>query len=158
MPLDRRESSNIMPLILLIAWMVLESLLIGKLSDRIGGLAVFILLLVIAALGVQLIQRQGFKVLTTVQASMQRQELPAVTLLDSLIVFIAGTLLILPGFISDGIALLMLFGGLRKALASLAEQQLRKRHPEYRTTVIIDGEYHAVEETRKLRDERMGDD
>jgi UPF0716 protein FxsA len=147
-----------MPLILLIAWMVLESLLIGEISDRIGGLPVFILLVGIAALGVQLIQRQGFKVLATVQASMQRQELPAVALLDSLIVFIAGALLILPGFLSDGIALMMLFGGLRKRLATLAEQQLKKRHPEYRTTIIIDGEYHTVEESHQLRNERGDDD
>ncbi|MGJ8670637.1 MAG: FxsA family protein [Oceanococcus sp.] len=146
-----------MPLILLIAWMVLESLLIAEVSNHIGGLPVFFLLLVIAALGVQLIQRQGFKVLAAVQASMQRQELPAATLLDSMIVFIAGTLLILPGFLSDGFALLMLFGGMRKRLANLAEQQLKKRHPEYRSPVTIDGEFHAVEEKIPLRDVRSDD-
>ena len=146
-----------MPLIVLVAWIVLESLLIGEVADRIGGLSVFVLLLVIAALGVQLIQRQGFKVLATVQASMQREELPAASLLDSLIVFIAGALLIFPGFLSDGVALMMLFGGLRTRLATVAEQQLKKRHPEYRSAVIIDGEYHTVEERYQLRDERLDD-
>ncbi len=137
-----------MPFILFIAWLILESLLIGEVADRIGGLQVFILLLVIAALGVQLIQRQGFRVLASVQASMQREELPAAALLDSMVVFIAGALLILPGFLSDGIALVMLFGGMRKRLATFAEQQIRKRHPEF----------HTVETRNKLRDERRDDE
>ena len=147
-----------MPLILLIVWMVFESMLIGQVSSRIGGLPALILLLIIAALGIQLIRRQGFKVIAAVQASMQRQELPAATLIDSLIVFIAGALLILPGFLSDALALMMLFGGMRKRLARIAEQQLKKRHPEYRAPVTIEGEFRTVEENNKLRDERLDDD
>lgn len=84
---------------------------------------------------------------------MHRQELPALTLLDSLIVFIAGALLILPGFLSDGIALLLLFGGLRKRLARLAEQQLKTRYPDFSAPVVIEGEFHTVVESQPLRDE-----
>ncbi len=139
-----------MPLILLILWLIAEALLIGKVADRIGGLAVFVLLLVIAAAGLRMMQRQGYRTLLAVQESMQRNELPALTMLDGLIVFIAGVLLIVPGFLSDGLALFLLFGGLRRRLARQAEEHIARRHPEFRSPTTIEGEFREVEEPLPL--------
>ncbi len=140
-----------MPLILLIIWLIAEALVIGAVAERLGGLGTFIALLLIAAAGLRMMQRQGYRTLLAVQEAMQRNELPALTLLDSLIVFIAGVLLILPGFLSDGIALLLLFGGLRRRLARQAEQHIARRHPDLRPPTTLEGEFYEVtEEARPL--------
>lgn len=135
-----------MRLILVIAWLFIEAWGIGAAADQIGGLPVFVLLLLIAAAGLQLIKRQGYRTLLAVQSAMQRNELPTSTMLDSLVVFVAGLLLILPGFVSDALALVLLFSGFRRRLITHAETFIVQRHPEFREPTIIDGEYHEVED------------
>ena len=148
-----------MRLIVLIAWLFAEAWSIGVVADQIGGLTTFVLLLCIAAAGVHLIRRQGYRTLLAVQASMQRQELPAVAMLDSLIVFLAGVLLIVPGFLSDALALVLLFSGLRRYFARRAEAFIAHRSPSFRDPTIIDGEFQQVEEfTAVERDENKPHD
>ena len=135
-----------MRLILIIAWFFAEAWSISAASDQLGGLPVFVLLLLIAAAGTRLIQRQGFRTVANIQEAMQRNELPAVAMLDGLIVFIAGVLLVVPGFISDGLALVLLFGGIRRRVARRVEAFIARQHPEYQGVVIIEGEFHRVSE------------
>lgn len=148
-----------MRLIFLIAWLFAEAWSIGAVADQVGGLIAFALLLCIAAAGVHLIRRQGYRALVAVQASMQRQELPAVAMLDSLIVFVAGVLLIVPGFLSDALALVLLFSGLRRYFARRAEAFIAQRNPSFREPTIIDGEFQYVEELKIVeRDENKPHD
>ncbi len=140
-----------MRLILLIAWLFAEAWSIGKASDALGGVVVFALLVLIAAAGIRLIQHQGFRTLANMQQSMQRNELPAAAMLDGVIVFLAGILLIVPGFISDGIALLLLFSGIRRNLARRSEAFLAKQNPEFQGAVVIEGEYHSVSQHETLQ-------
>jgi UPF0716 protein FxsA len=71
----------------------------------------FTLLLVIAtgAIGSYLVRRQGVKALQRVQAELRQGSLPAESLADSALIFVAGLLLITPGLITDllGISLLI---------------------------------------------------
>lgn len=140
-----------MRLILLIAWLFAEAWSISTASEAMGGLVTFALLILIAAAGIRLIQHQGFRTLANMQQAMQRNELPAVAMLDGVIVFLAGVLLIVPGFISDGIALLLLFSGIRRGLARRAEAFLARQNPHFQGAVVIEGEFHSVSDLEALR-------
>lgn len=133
-----------MRLILLIAWLFAEAWSIGVASDALGGIVVFTMLLAIAAAGIRLIQVQGFRTLANMQEAMQRNELPAAAMLDGVIVFIAGVLLVVPGFISDGVALLLVFSGVRRHVARRAEAFIAQQNPQFHSSVVVEGEYHQV--------------
>ncbi len=139
-----------MRLLLIILWLAAETWSIAWTSERLGGVQVFVLWLLVAATGLHLIQRQGLKTMAEIQAAMQREQLPALAMLDGLIVFISGLLLIVPGFFSDAVALFLLIGGPRRQLASQAEAHLRRRHPDFHRPTVIEGEFIQVEEHRQL--------
>lgn len=133
-----------MRLILLIVWLFAEAWSIAAVSKGIGALPVLVLLLLIAACGSRLIQRQGFRTLASIQQGMARNEVPAVTMLDSVIIFIAGVLLIVPGFFSDVIALILVFSGIRRRLAGALEALLARQTSSHAQGVVIEGEWQDV--------------
>lgn len=94
-----------MRLILFLAWCFAEALVIGDVAERIGALWVFLALIAAAAAGVSLIQRSGWRTLVEMQRNMDSGELPLRTMLNGALGIIAGLLLILPGFLSDALAL-----------------------------------------------------
>lgn len=143
----------ILRLILVIAWFFAEAWSISVASNAIGGLATFVLLLLIAAAGLRLIQSQGFRTVTNMQQAMQREELPAVDLLDAVIVFFAGVLLVVPGFLSDSIALVLIFSGIRRRVAKRVGDFMARQHPHFQATVVIDGEYRTVTQREALEHE-----
>ncbi len=82
---------------------------------EIGALATVGLCLFTAALGGLLVRLQGITVLLRVRGMLARGEVPAVEMLEGLMLLVAGILL-LPGFITDSLGFLMLVPRLRRAL------------------------------------------
>lgn len=134
-----------MRLLLFLAWLFAEFWSIHLASQYIGGLAVFGLLIVVAIIGSRLMQSQGFRTVANIQQAMQNNQLPAAAMLDALIVFIAGLLLVLPGFFSDAVALVLIFSGIRRRLARRVEAFMAKQYPDYEV-VVIEGDYISVVE------------
>jgi UPF0716 protein FxsA len=97
----------------LLALLVAEVYTLIRVGGAIGPLATIALLLGAAALGSWLVRRQGTAVLTRQRAAMDRGEMPTGTLLDGAMLLAAGVLLVLPGLLSDGAALLLLVPPLR---------------------------------------------
>ncbi|MEW5756770.1 MAG: FxsA family protein [Pseudomonadota bacterium] len=100
----------ILPLLLLF----LELYLIVKVGALIGALPVLLLILMSAIAGVWLLRTQGFAIFRRAQAAMARGEVPALQLLEGVVVMIAAVLLLVPGFLSDLCALLLLIPWLRR--------------------------------------------
>jgi len=88
---------------------VIELYTLIKVGSAIGGWNTIGLLIVIAMIGSWLIKREGFKAWTRFAASMQSGQPPARPLADGVCVLLAGLLLMVPGFVSDVLALLLLF-------------------------------------------------
>lgn len=131
-----------MPLIIvLILWIGLEAWLISRLAERIGGGYALLLLLAAAVGGAVLIQRQGLRTVRELQMATQRGELPGLVLLEGLVVIMAGLLLLLPGFLSDAVALSLLLLGLRKRLAQRLGDGIAKARPDLKKPVTLEGEY-----------------
>jgi UPF0716 protein FxsA len=131
-----------MPLLLLLAWIFLETLLLMRLGRSLGGSLLLLYLLASAAAGVLVMRRHGLGAMQQVRAALSRGELPATAMMEGLLGFAAGLLLILPGLLSDALALLLL--GLRHRLARQIDRRMAAARPDLRRPVVIEGEYRET--------------
>ena len=88
---------------------ILELAVIIKVGQSLGVLKTIGLVLVIAIIGGYLARLQGFLILQKIQSELQRGMLPTSEMLDGLIIFCGGILLLTPGFITDIFGLVLLF-------------------------------------------------
>ena len=70
-----------------------------------------------AVLGAALLRVQGLSTLNRVQRSLEQGRMPAVELLEGLMLLVAGALLLTPGFVTDAIGFLLLVPPLRRRAA-----------------------------------------
>jgi UPF0716 protein FxsA len=97
--------------ILLLAFLIVpiaELYVIIQIGSLIGGWETIGLLILDSVIGAWLVRREGFSILAKVQTSLARGELPTNPLIDGLLVLVAGALMLTPGFITDGVGLLLL--------------------------------------------------
>ena len=98
---------------LMISWPVLEVASIIQVSKWVGPLTTFLLLAAGFAFGAFLIRTQSRVVGMRVMEAMRTGAAPEKTLLDSGTVSLAGVLFMIPGFVSDAVAVLLLIPAVR---------------------------------------------
>lgn len=82
------------------------------------GIAYTLLLVVCSVLvGMAILRRQGFQALTRLRQREMPRDMPAERFFDTALLLLAGLLLIVPGFVSDAVALLLLLPFVRRYLA-----------------------------------------
>ena len=96
---------------------LIEIYLFIKVGASIGAFNTILLILTTAVIGVALIRHQGMSTFQKVQSQMQHGELPAIGMIEGVMLFFAGALLLTPGFFTDTIGFILLIPPLRKALA-----------------------------------------
>jgi UPF0716 protein FxsA len=69
--------------------------------------------LLLSLLGAAVVSRQGFSLVAEIRSTIQAGHMPARALADAMLVGIAGLLLLLPGYITDVLGLLLLIPPLR---------------------------------------------
>ena len=86
-----------------------ELYLLIKIGYYLGAFNTILVVIVTGLLGAYLAKLQGIKTMMRVRESLNRGELPAEEMLDALLIFVAGIVLITPGFITDlaGIGILV---------------------------------------------------
>lgn len=110
--------------LLLIAWPIAEIATFVWVGGYLGVINTIGLVLLAAFGGLALFRYVGFGLLRRVQAELAGGRMPAGTMLESLIVLIAGLLLILPGFLSDVLAFLLLFAPVRRFIITAIAARL----------------------------------
>ncbi|MFJ2576679.1 FxsA family membrane protein [Kitasatospora aureofaciens] len=106
-PAPRGKLRRVLPL-LITAWLVLEIWLLVQVGSWLGGLTVLLLLIAGAVIGGSLIKRAGLKALSAA-IEQSRDPKPQQPQTGTTMTVLAGLLLILPGFLSDLVALTLLF-------------------------------------------------
>ena len=101
----------------------LELALLIEVGSRIGTAATISLVVATGVLGAALARQQGLLVLRRIQAELSAGRLPASSLVDGVIVLMAGALLVTPGILTDVLGILCLVPGFR----SLVKARLRRR-------------------------------
>lgn len=100
-----------MALLLVIVFLVaplVELAVIIQVADSIGAFNTIGLLIAVSIAGAWLAKYAGLGVLRRIQATLARGEMPSTEVADGGLVLLAGALMIAPGFVSDGLAILLL--------------------------------------------------
>lgn len=87
---------------------VAEIYLLIKVGNHIGALNTVILVIATAFAGAYLARLQGMQTMYRVRASLEQGLMPAEAMLDALLIFVAGIVLLTPGFLTDAMGLLLL--------------------------------------------------
>ena len=92
---------------------MIELYLLIKLGAIIGAFNTLLLVILTGATGAYLARLQGLQVMFRVRERLQQGEMPAEDMLDALIIFIAGIVLLTPGLLTDIAGLLLLLPSIR---------------------------------------------
>lgn len=95
----------------------IEIALFIQVGGVIGVLATLLLIVTTAVLGAALLRMQGLHTLARVQQVTRRGEVPAVELVEGLMLLISGALLLTPGFFTDTIGFAVLLPAVRRSIA-----------------------------------------
>jgi UPF0716 protein FxsA len=116
-------------------------------SDSIGGLATVALTVLAIFAGSILLRHGGLGMALEVRARMARGEPPGPAVFDQLCIAMAGFLLLLPGFISDSMAVLLMFHPVRLLLLRALASRVTVTHADQAPSsgpTIIDGDYEII--------------
>ncbi|CAG9429731.1 FxsA family protein [Providencia sp. PROV188] len=103
-----------LPLILICILVYIESVIFVRVAAEIGVLMTLILVVLTSCLGVSLVKNQGMKNVMQIQQKLMSGESPAAEMIKSVALVLAGFLLIVPGFFTDFIGLLLLLPPVQK--------------------------------------------
>jgi UPF0716 protein FxsA len=110
-------------LALIVVVVFVEIWVIIQVAHAIGALSTVALLILVSVVGAYLTKHEGFVVLGRLRAQLDAGRVPAAELVDGVLVLAAGVLLLVPGFVTGGIGLLVLFPPTR----ALFRAYLRRR-------------------------------
>jgi UPF0716 protein FxsA len=87
---------------------LVELLILIKIAGRIGALNTILLVIFTVLLGAMLVRVEGLRTLRQIQSSLAQGQLPAEELIDGVLIFAGGVLLLTPGVLTDLCALILL--------------------------------------------------
>jgi UPF0716 protein FxsA len=109
----------LLALLLLILWPVAELIVIVEVAEAIGVLLTLALLIVGWPAGLWAIRSEGRAVWRRMAQAVNAGRVPGREVLDGALVLIGGTLLMIPGFITDAFGILLLLPPIRIPLRRL---------------------------------------
>ncbi len=113
-------------------------------GSQIGFGWAVLLLIGLSALGPFAIRRVGLGVLTRTQARLAAGELPTRELLDGVLVLTGGAMILVPGFVSGALGLLLMIGPVRDVVVRTGGYWVGRRVTTLRPTpwTVTDVESH----------------
>ncbi len=97
----------------LLVWGWAEMSAFIYIGNEIGGLFTLLGVFVTAIFGIALLKRQGLSVLSRIQADLAKGRAPVTSIADSISMVVGGALMLIPGYVTDGIGFLLLIPGIR---------------------------------------------
>jgi UPF0716 protein FxsA len=136
---------------LLLPWLELWTLI--ELGSATSGLTAMAYVFVTLAVGITLIRRQGEGMVSRLREQAQDGLFNPEWLVDDLALVGAGVLLMIPGLITDSLALIFLIAPLRRGLGRLlgvkmvqSGQSAQFRSTDSEEQVTLEGEYRRVDD------------
>lgn len=98
-----------------------------EVGRRIGSAATVLLVILTGILGASLTRRQGAAVLLRARREMEEGRIPAMSLLEGVMILVAGVLLLTPGLITDAVGFALLIPAVRFRLGHALYRWLEDR-------------------------------
>jgi UPF0716 family protein affecting phage T7 exclusion/8-oxo-dGTP pyrophosphatase MutT (NUDIX family) len=114
-------------ILVLVAIPVAEIYVIIQVAHAIGAVPAVLALLLISAAGPGLVRRQGLGVWSRARDRVRNGQIPGRELMDGVLLLCSGVLITVPGFITDGLGLLLLLPPVRALARRLAIGRLARR-------------------------------
>lgn len=155
---------------------ITEIAVLIEVSDQLGGLTTFALVIFTAAVGASLVRSQGVQTLISAQQKMQQGQQPGQEVIEGIMLAVAGIMLVTPGFVTDFLGLLLLlpmsrqfFAGKlleRVILKNMAKQGTHQQpftggftqHSQEQDSDIIDGEFVNKDSNYQLNNDKKEND
>lgn len=123
-------------LVLLMALPVIEITVLLLSGHLIGVWFTLVLVVIAGAVGVWLAKRQGLDIWRKAQEQMSYGSVPGNEIIDGMCILIGGVFLVIPGLISDFIAMIFLLPFTRKWLKPFVMNLIMNRMNRGKVTVI----------------------
>ena len=103
---------------------VIELYLLIEIGHIIGSVNTVLVIILSGITGAYLARMQGMNTMIKLQNSLSQGIMPKEEIIDGIIIFIAGIVLITPGFLTDITGLLLLFPITRKIFKNLIRKKI----------------------------------
>jgi len=104
-----------------------ELALLIVIGQNIGVLSTLLLIIATSVIGIYVMKNKGMNSVQNVKNTLARGEAPGSALVDALLTFSGGSLLALPGFLTDLVGLLLLMPFSRKMFQPVVYYWMRKK-------------------------------
>ena len=132
--------------LLIISIPIIEIYLFIKIGSQIGAFNTIFLIFITAFLGIIYARYEGFNTLRSGISQIVKNELPVYEIISGAALAFAALLLILPGFATDFLGLLIIFPPTRKLILKKVsdKQKQNDKKQDY-----INGEYEDIDDEKK---------
>ena len=131
-------------IILILGIPLIEIYLFIKVGSQIGALNTILLILFTAIVGIWYARYQGFNTLRSGISQLVKNEIPLYEMVSGAAIAFAALLLILPGFATDIIGILLVFPLSRRIILSKYSKKYPSRKNKEKN--FIEGEYEDIED------------
>ena len=133
-------------LFLIIGIPLIEIYLFIKIGSQIGAFNTVLLILITAVAGVAYARYEGFNTLRSGMAQLVKNEVPIYEIVSGAALTFAAILLIIPGFATDCLGLLLIIPITRKLIFNAFSKKFNKKNNTYKKKDFIEGEYKDMDE------------
>ncbi|MCF6280656.1 MAG: FxsA family protein [Candidatus Polarisedimenticolaceae bacterium] len=132
-------------LLLFVGIPVTELYFMIEVGSAIGAISTISLVVFTAVLGGLMVRMQGFSTMMRVREMAGRGEVPAVEMMEGVVLLISGFSLLLPGFFTDALGFLALIPPLRRGVILWFLQRSSVIQPAYKTESKGPNKFDAIE-------------
>lgn len=129
----------------LLIWPLIEIALFVTIGGWLGLWLTLAIVLGTAFAGVMLMRWRGLRAMADLRGQMKAMGNPLALAADQAVFMLAGVLLVLPGFMTDVMGLLLLIPPVRMALVAVMARRVHVRGAVRPASDVIDGDYSEVE-------------
>ena len=133
-------------LLLIIGIPLIEIYLFIKIGSQIGAFNTVLLILTTAVAGVAYARYEGFNTLKSGLSQLVKNQIPVYEIISGATLAFAALLLILPGFATDIIGILLIIPFTRKVMLSKFINKNKKKYESENNKNYIDGDYKDISE------------
>ena len=136
-------------LLLIISIPLIEIFLFIKIGSQIGAFNTVSLILITAFIGVIYARYEGFNTLKSGMSQIIKNEIPIYEIISGAALAFAALLLILPGFATDILGLLIIFPPTRKLFLKNVSMKYSQRNQKKQD--FINGEFEDIDEDNERK-------